>query len=344
MESVTVANKRGGGSENRSTNRCSGRNAKKRKAEGEQGDGEKRQRSEQTCDTGPAPAVSSTTPPKPRFWRIQGIEKSREIEARTWAEQLSPGRYSLAETGEGLLCATVTANQKPKLAETQWHIDSEFHGITPLFTPDNAKVDTIALTGLGGHALGSFRLADGQFVWLRDALPRTVSKARILTYGYDTKLQGDQSKPSIGRLASVFLDALVAFRRDTGTQRRPLCFIGHSLGGVILKEALTMSHRTVDVDRHSIVLSTYGLVLLGVPNLGLRHQQLMTMVYGQPNEKFIHDLIVDGDEEPSPYLEKLTGDFSDLCSKISPPFNIWSYFEDTKSPTVLVSARLNLCQ
>jgi hypothetical protein len=199
-------------------------------------------------------------------------------------------------------------------------------------------VDTIVLTGLEGHALGSFRSANGHFVWLRDALPRTIPKARILTYGYDTKLQGDRSKQSIGRLASVFLDALVTFRRNTGTQRRPLCFIGHSLGGVVLKEALTVSNRTDDVEVRSIVLSTYGLVLLGVPNLGLRHPQLMTMVYGQPNEQFIHDLIVDGDEEPSPYLERLTRDFSDLCSKISPPFHIWSYFEDTKSPTVSVSA------
>jgi hypothetical protein len=266
------------------------------------------------------------------------------MEVREWAEQLSPGSYSLAKTDEGLLCATVTTNQKPALAETKWYLDNDFLGLTPLSTPDNAEVDTIALTGLGGHALGSFRSANGQFVWLRDALPGTIPKARILTYGYDTKLQGDQSKQSIGRLAKVFLDALVTFRRNTGTQRRPLCFVAHSLGGVVLKEALTMSHRTGDVDAHSIVLSTYGLVLLGVPNLGLRHQQLMTMVYGQPNEKFIHDLIVDRDEEPSPYLERLTSDFSDLCSKISPPFHIWSYFEDTKSPTVLVSARLNSCQ
>jgi hypothetical protein len=342
MESVKTANERGRGSKNRSANRRSGRIARKRKAEGEHPGGEKRQQSEQTRGTGRTLAVSST-PPKPQFWRIQGIEKSKEAEARIWAEQLSPGSYSLAETGEGLLCATVTTNQKPALAETKWYLDNDFLGFTPLSTPDNAEVDTIALTGLGGHALGSFRSANGHFVWLRDALPRTVPKARILTYGYDTKLQGNQSNQSIGRLASVFLDALVTFRRNTGTQRRPLCFIGHSLGGVVLKEALTISHRTDDVDAHSIVLSTYGLVLLGVPNLGLRHPQLMTMVHGQPNEQLIHDLVVNEDEEPKPYLERLTRDFSDLCSKISPPFHIWSYFEDTKSPTILVSARLNSC-
>jgi hypothetical protein len=276
-------NKRGGGSGNRSANRSSGRNAKKRKAEGERADGEKRQRSEQTRDTGLAPAVSSTPPPKPQLWRIKGMEKSKEVEARTWAEQLSPNSCSLTETGKGLLCATVTTNQKPELAETQWHLDNDFLGFIPLSTPENAKVDVNALTGLRVHALGSFWSGYGHFVWLEDALPKTIPEARIITYGYDAGLQGDQGKQFLGRLSSVFLDVLVTLRRDTGTQRRPLCFIGHSLGGVILKEALDISQRTDDVDAHSIVLSTYGLVLLGVPNLGLRHPQLMRMVYGQPN-------------------------------------------------------------
>jgi hypothetical protein len=46
----------------------------------------------------------------------------------------------------------------------------------------------IAISGLGGHAFGSFKERHESFMWLRDALPLDVPGARILIYGYDTRL------------------------------------------------------------------------------------------------------------------------------------------------------------
>ena len=50
----------------------------------------------------------------------------------------------------------------------------------------------IAITGLGGHAFGSWRsrIAVGRppdrLMWLRDFLPQKFPKARIMTYGYNS--------------------------------------------------------------------------------------------------------------------------------------------------------------
>lgn len=283
---------------------------------------------------------AAEVPSKPQFWRVTGIENSERLQAQEWLQKVSPGRHSLAEISAQRLCATLTTFGKPKLALNSWSAESAFLGITPLSSPAGGVVDVVAITGLGGHAMGSFRSTDGGFLWLRDVLPKTLPEARILTYGYDTALVKNKSKESIRDLAKVFLDALSDFRYETQTQRRPLCFIGHSLGGVVLKEALAIADLNQDADFHEVVLSTYGLILLGVPNLGLRHPQLKTMVKGNPNQQFVRDLVVDEDEAPSPYLDELTAKFSRVCSRVTPPFHIFSYYETERSPTVKVSTAI----
>ncbi|EME39012.1 hypothetical protein DOTSEDRAFT_116503, partial [Dothistroma septosporum NZE10] len=59
-------------------------------------------------------------------------------------------------------------------------------GFTPLSDPEDGNVDIVVVTGLGGHALGSFRSADGTKVWPRDFAPNEIPRARFVTYGYDT--------------------------------------------------------------------------------------------------------------------------------------------------------------
>jgi hypothetical protein len=48
----------------------------------------------------------------------------------------------------------------------------------------------IAVTGLSGHAYGSWSHSDER-MWLRDYLPKDAPNARILTYGYQSSLQSD---------------------------------------------------------------------------------------------------------------------------------------------------------
>ena len=87
-------------------------------------------------------------------------------------------------------------------------------------------------------------------------------------------------------------------------------------------------------------MSTHGLIFFGVPNLGLRNEQLLAIVGDQTNERLIRDLVVDGDSEPSAYLDEITQKFVETCKVMEAQrskFEIISYYERKTSSTVEVS-------
>jgi hypothetical protein len=294
--------------------------------------------------------MTSSRPPssaKPQFWRIRKIKTNERDVAKEWllaqTKELAVAEgqgFSLAADSERTLCATLTSYECPIPSNRSWRVDKDFIGFTPLSDPDDANVDIIAVTGLGGHALGSFRSPDGTIVWLRDFAPEDIPRARFITYGYDTTVVSSDDNQGVHELSRTLLDGLAIFRQRTQTQQRPLLFVCHSLGGVVLKEALVMSSKATESKHNGlldVMLMTHGLVLMGVPNLGLRHSQLETVVKSRPNEGFVRDLQVQSDGEASQFLSSLTREFSYLDKNRQPPFEIISYYETRSSPTVVRS-------
>lgn len=55
----------------------------------------------------------------------------------------------------------------------------------------------IAVTGLAGHAIGSWRNRETQQMWLKDFLPYDVQNIRIMSYGYDSRLVGHVGEAEI---------------------------------------------------------------------------------------------------------------------------------------------------
>ena len=156
-------------------------------------------------------------------------------------------------------------------------------------------------------------------------------------YGYDTGLANSNSKSSIRDLAKSFLESIRAFRAETFTNHRPMIFVGHSLGGLLIKEALVLaSEDQEDPQSADFLLSSCGLMFFGVPNLGLRNDQLATIVAGQANAQFVRNLLVDKDAEPSHYLEELSRKFMHCCKAQAPRFEIISYYERKESATIEV--------
>ncbi|KAK2026075.1 ankyrin repeat-containing protein, partial [Colletotrichum zoysiae] len=207
-----------------------------------------------------------------------------------------------------------------------------FEGLTPLYEAEGgADVDIIAVPGLGSHALGSWKSPNGDQVWLRDFLPKEIPTIRVLLYGYDTVLPGSLSKQSIKDLGNALLERITAFREGDDTNRRPIVFVGHSLGGLLIKEALVQARRRRSEIKSDFSKATFGLLFFGVPNLGLRNEQLRTLVRGQPNEGLINDLLVDDDSEPSSYLKGLADQFSETCRDY---YRVVSFFERSLSPTI----------
>ncbi|KAI5838888.1 hypothetical protein DFP73DRAFT_563574 [Morchella snyderi] len=170
-------------------------------------------------------------------------------------------------------------------------VDTHFRGLTPLNDPKDPVIDIIAVTGLAGHAFGSWRSRVSSEMWLRDLLPKDMEdngyRARIFTYGYDTKLNGSHSHAGVDHYSKQFLEAVKGARSRNPT--RPLILIGHSLGGLVIKEAMIESFGGSS-EIENTLRSCAGMLLFSVPHKGLAESGLICMVHSQPNENLVRDL------------------------------------------------------
>jgi hypothetical protein len=111
--------------------------------------------------------------------------------------------------------------------------------------------------------------AHGVF-WPRDLVKHTVPNARVLTYGYDTHIKHylgpSVNKCTVYEIASDFLVALEASRRQNPS--RPILFVGHSLGGIVIKEALRQSKHASQSTLRNVFKSTIGIIFFGTPHSG----------------------------------------------------------------------------
>ncbi|KAK2591873.1 hypothetical protein QQS21_010424 [Conoideocrella luteorostrata] len=245
-------------------------------------------------------------------------------------------RLTFACSSSKLRVATFISHEKPP--NLGYLVDTGFLGVTPLSEADDAVVDIIAVPGLGSHAIGGFKAKSTGKVWLRDFLPDDINRiaaTRIMTYGYDSAVTEPNAKYSIKGLAKAFLDSYRAFREATNTSRRPIIFIGHSLGGLLIKECLSIASEIDGDPQYSdFFKSSFGLMFFGVPNYGLRGGKLKEITAGQLNEQIIRDLEADTESEPTSYLRELAARFIKCSKKQKPPFQIRSYYEQRKTRTV----------
>jgi len=122
-------------------------------------------------------------------------------------------------------------------------------------------------------------------MWLRDGLPQDVPHTRVITYGYDTTLCGSKSAQGIDDLARSMVKKLEAIRQ-LGPRCKPIVFLAHSLGGIVLKRAITLMAKSgaVSQDLSLLFCLVHRIIFFGVPSRGMRISHLLPMVQGQPNK------------------------------------------------------------
>ncbi|KAI1738435.1 hypothetical protein F4680DRAFT_449867 [Xylaria scruposa] len=206
-------------------------------------------------------------------------------------------------------------------------IDTHFKGLTPLHDPKLHVADCIAISGLSSHPFGSWQPKGGSktFMWIRDDLPRLLPNVRPILYGYDTNLQDHNSFQLIDDLSLEFIYQLKAHGWSS-PGRKPLAFIAHSLGGLILKQAIVTAADKLETD-NPIVRSVQGAVFFGTPNYGMEQSHLMEMVKGQYNERLVADL-----SPNSLYVQRLDDQFSGI-SFLQKSRLYWCY-ETKATPTL----------
>ncbi|KAF7176385.1 hypothetical protein CNMCM7691_002514 [Aspergillus felis] len=197
-------------------------------------------------------------------------------------------------------------------------LDTHFAGFTPLqhSEEDSCDVDVIAMSGLGGHAFDSFKERGGSFMWLRDALPLDFPNARILIYGYDTRLvrsSSFQNLTDLGRALQIDMKAIRVIAPRICTQT---CTALYNL-----KEEM-------DETGASILNSTRGFLFFGVPHQGMDIESFVPLVKDQPNRGLLESL-----NKNSAFLIRLQQDFRNALGERHIP--IISFYETEESPTAV---------
>ncbi|CAG8948701.1 hypothetical protein HYFRA_00001822 [Hymenoscyphus fraxineus] len=105
-----------------------------------------------------------------------------------------------------------------------------------------------------------------EFMWPRDLLVPIFKNARIATYSYKSDWLDRTIKTSLDQCAEQFLNILYQNRQKPGENQRPIVLIGHSLGGLLVQQALVSA--TLDPYFSEISNSVAGIIFLGTPFQG----------------------------------------------------------------------------
>lgn len=212
------------------------------------------------------------------------------------------------------------------------------------------ELDIIAVHGLNGHYLHTWTHTDApakpvrrwsrllrkgatktdtDTVWLRDLLPEKLPNARIMTFEYDSSIFGNRSAFGIEENAAKLLEELWNVREDEA-EGRSIVFIGHSLGGIVIKQAISTANqnrrRLSQPWYADIADCTRGIVFFGTPHRGADKTKWLGLVSrivqtatNQPKSRFINVL-----ETHSPHLLEFSEDFKPYVNQ----YAIASFYEE----------------
>ncbi len=220
--------------------------------------------------------------------------------------------------------------------------EKERIGLFELSKAEASKtVDVVAVHGLQGDAFKTWENGHGT-LWLRDLLPKDIPSARIMTFGYDSTVAFSNS---VARIEDKALDLLnrLGGQRDKNTDRRPVVFICHSLGGIVVKKALILAHeRASDPAFKDILINTKAIAFLGVPHGGsdsawwanFAANALKAATIGlTTNNALVADLRKD-----SSALSTISKQFVDRGRDLA----IYTFYERLKLKNVLVSTHFDV--
>lgn len=109
--------------------------------------------------------------------------------------------------------------------------------------------------------------------WPADILPQDHQDVRILTYGYQSNerkfLSRSTNKLTIPQHGNQFLESIARARHNA--RGRPIIFVAHDRGGLIVKQAIVESKKQKKAkcpELHDIYESFQGVIFLGTPHRG----------------------------------------------------------------------------
>ncbi|OJD32171.1 multiple ankyrin repeats single kh domain-containing protein [Diplodia corticola] len=209
-------------------------------------------------------------------------------------------------------------------------------GMEILRDPDgNASVDIVAVPGLGAHPVTSWTHPDTKFNWLRDSdgLAKDFPTARVLLFQYGSAWVGSlKVKQCLDSIAESLLNALISEREKC--ERRPIVFIGHSMGGLVIAKAVCIAGFHTS-DYPNVFEAICGCVFFGTPFDGAEVANVAAMYAStaellSPNGHAQASALLDVMKPGNQYLQGLKKDFLRLVRKLAGNIQIaclWEVFE-----------------
>ncbi|KAF6801112.1 eukaryotic translation initiation factor 3 [Colletotrichum sojae] len=130
---------------------------------------------------------------------------------------------------------------------------------------DNVRKGLHLLTDPPNSSVENSWQSDNGVFWLQDLLPAEMPVARIFSFRHDSRWEGSETPltEDISEHGEALIQALTNKQQLTDSMKKPIIFIGHSLGGLVIET------RVGHLERHSsIKISTHGILFLGTPHQG----------------------------------------------------------------------------
>ncbi|KAI8950495.1 hypothetical protein F4801DRAFT_579348 [Xylaria longipes] len=168
-------------------------------------------------------------------------------------------------------------------------------------------------------------------MWMRDLFPHDKHKARLLLYEYDADRLVAPGGPDVNGVfdeAVSLVNHLIASRELQQAERRPIIFVCHEFGGLLVKRALAYSHSRKDfrVEHiRSIFRSTIAILFMATPHQGFRKDAILYANRSRHPEpsNFMLSLL-----EGSETLQEITDQFAPIMKHFF-VYNFWEQLRTT---------------
>ncbi|TVY19661.1 Protein SERAC1 [Lachnellula arida] len=171
------------------------------------------------------------------------------------------------------------STSRDKGSESEKH--EKEYGLFPLHSEVKPDIDVppysfdiVAIHGITGDAHETWTHANGK-LWLRDFVPQKLPGARVFTFGYPADVFRSLDRGGgFENWARQLLELLTNVRKGK-EKGRPLIFVCHSMGGIVLKKALA----TALLDNYNEISSTVkGIMFLATPHRGSSSASLSALL------------------------------------------------------------------
>ncbi|KAL4783349.1 hypothetical protein BJX76DRAFT_330123 [Aspergillus varians] len=232
-----------------------------------------------------------------------------------------------------------TAQRPPAISLETFFPRGHTNGLRLLYTHPTASVDFILVHGLTGRPFESWADEKAGVYWPVHLLPKDFPEARVLSFGYDAdvaRFLAPVGQCNLREHATSLLNDIAAFRHNDGNVRRKIIFIAHSLGGLVVKKAISLSETAAEGDVRKLQHDFFATFFFGTPHRGSDLAPLtnaITKVMKLSRYPMNQD-IVRLLQRDSEVLAEVEESFAIWLRRNSHRFHVVSFYEEREIPVI----------